>query len=269
MREYGGKLSTYSNLIKYKKSDTLFILGSGQSINNLTSEHFNEIQSWDSIGINGFIRHEFKPTYMSFEWIACPQNQEEIDGNKDVFNILLKEYKKFDSTCFILRPSPVIYPHITNLIDDQLRKVVKQFKNIYWNLFDNIFGSKFDEYANYLFWYRKIGLFNKNDFFPNKDSSLSWTIGFAHKLGYKNVVLCGIDLYGFHFYTNPNQLTEKQFKNSDNQLHLTNDSSAVPVTVPDLVLLWKNKMGLNISVGSEYSLLSGILPKYHYIHLKK
>jgi hypothetical protein len=50
-----------------KKSDTLFVLGSGSSINNLQREHFREISSNVSVGINAWALHEFVPDAYCFE----------------------------------------------------------------------------------------------------------------------------------------------------------------------------------------------------------
>lgn len=262
--EYGGELAIYDKLNKFKKSNTLFVFGSGQSINNLNENQLKEIEKYDSIGINGFLRHKFKPTFLSFEWITCPKNQEEISGNQETFRILLEQEKEFDSTCIILRPSPVVYPHNFNEIDQELRILTKSFRHIYWNLFDNIVGDKINDFSRYLNWYHKIGLTKRKDFFINKDSSLSWSLGFAYKLGYEKIVLCGIDLYGFHFYDNPNKLTLDQFHNANNKLHLTNDPDYVGITVIDIIDFWKKRFGSNLFIGSEFSLLHNKLPPFKY-----
>ncbi len=51
----------------YKKSDTIFILGSGSSVNDLTEENWTVINSHDSIGFNFWLIHEFVPTFYFIE----------------------------------------------------------------------------------------------------------------------------------------------------------------------------------------------------------
>ena len=50
-----------------RKSDTLFILGSGRSINSLQPEHFLEISANVSVGINAWALHDFVPDAYCFE----------------------------------------------------------------------------------------------------------------------------------------------------------------------------------------------------------
>ncbi len=263
-KTYGGTVAEIGEFLKYKKSDTLFILGTGQSINGLTKEHFDEISTFDSIGLNGFISHEFAPNFMSFEWISLCQNQEDIEYNQTMFPLLENKINGFKNTLLILRPSPLIFPPNEENIDNSLKSIIKNFKLVYWNLFDNIPGNNLDEYKQYIHWYSKIGLIRNQTFFPNKDSSLSWTLGFALKMGYKRVVLCGIDLYGDHFYKSKSVLTESNFQQAQHNLHLTNDSKYMGVTTSELVSFWNQSMNMNIYLGTSFSLLEDKIPIYNY-----
>jgi len=53
--------------------DTLYVLGSGSSINKLTSNEFEEIATQRSVGINTWAVHPFVPSFYSFEsvpWVG-------------------------------------------------------------------------------------------------------------------------------------------------------------------------------------------------------
>lgn len=52
-----------ASIIDTRRSDTLFILGRAPNINELDSEHWEEISKHDSIGFNSWTRHEFVPTH--------------------------------------------------------------------------------------------------------------------------------------------------------------------------------------------------------------
>lgn len=45
-----------------KRSNTLYILGCGSSINDVTAQEWQEISNFDSIGVNYFYFHDFVPT---------------------------------------------------------------------------------------------------------------------------------------------------------------------------------------------------------------
>lgn len=65
------KYSRYdlSSIRAFKTSDTIFVLGSGPSLNQLSSENIDMIQKHDSVGINySFLKKEITPTFHQFSW---------------------------------------------------------------------------------------------------------------------------------------------------------------------------------------------------------
>lgn len=56
-----------SSLMKDHSSATLFILGSGPSVNQLSAENLEEIKRGFSIGVNSWILHPFVPSIYAFE----------------------------------------------------------------------------------------------------------------------------------------------------------------------------------------------------------
>src|SRR5690554_5249502 len=66
-RKKGFKIATRDNLITYKNSNILFILGSGPSINEITEDQWTHISACDSIGFNWFLVHSHVPTYYHME----------------------------------------------------------------------------------------------------------------------------------------------------------------------------------------------------------
>ncbi len=55
------------DISRYKQSDTVFILGSGASINALSSADWEKVKKADSIGFNYFLVHDHVPTYYFYE----------------------------------------------------------------------------------------------------------------------------------------------------------------------------------------------------------
>ncbi|MDP2161378.1 MAG: hypothetical protein Q8K02_12915, partial [Flavobacterium sp.] len=60
-----------NELSKVKRSDTIFVLGSSPSINELTEDNWREIARQDSLALNRFCFHEHVPT---FYWLEFPNN---------------------------------------------------------------------------------------------------------------------------------------------------------------------------------------------------
>lgn len=57
-----------------RKSDLLFILGTGSAVNNVSSQEWGIIRKHDSLGFNYFILHDFIPTYFHVEYPRILQN---------------------------------------------------------------------------------------------------------------------------------------------------------------------------------------------------
>ena len=62
-RRAGVPRLTEVDLHTYKRSDTLIVLGSGASINDISPERWKAIARHDSVGFNFWPIHPFVPTY--------------------------------------------------------------------------------------------------------------------------------------------------------------------------------------------------------------
>lgn len=260
-RQFGGVNASLSRLEKYKTSDTLFILAAGQTINNLTQEQLAEIKRHDSIGINGFGYHELVPTYLSFE-LENQHSPVALKMFQGVSKNILNSIDQYKDKAIIFRQY--------KLFDKELERNLKEIfshNNSFWNVYDTIPGKSIEEYLFFLKYYQKTGLLEKDDFFPNKGSSLSWVISFAFKLKYEKIIICGVDLFGDHFYIDKRPLDESQFLEKINKVHLTNKSdNPNQIPVKDLILTWNENFfkpeGVKLFCGNKFSQLSDILPVY-------
>lgn len=260
---YGIGNVSVSKLKTYKTSDTLFILAAGQSINNIEESHFKEISKCDSIGVNGFAHHNFVPTFHSFEL----ENQHSpialemfLETSKNIIR-LKEEYK---NTAIIFRQHKIDNKELESNVEQ-----IMGLGHSYWNIHDQMPGKSLEEYQYYLKAFKKKGLFNEDDFFPNKSSSMSWVVSMAYQLKYKKIIFCGVDLVGDHFYKNNSPLDEAEFDRQKNKRHLTgNLTQKYPVVIQDLIKFWDNEFfrvyDAKVYVSSKYSLLSEILPVYNF-----
>ncbi len=61
------KVYSIDEIRKRKKGDTLFILGSNRSVNEIDDSVWKRINNYDSLGFNHWMYHSFIPTYFSME----------------------------------------------------------------------------------------------------------------------------------------------------------------------------------------------------------
>ncbi len=100
------KLINKEQFLKYKKSDTLVIWGSGSSIKNITQEDFNYLNQFDSIGFNSACEIGIPFTYflvgeMLFNYYRLDnKDKKRYVGNSPIEYI--NKLKKIPKSCFII-----------------------------------------------------------------------------------------------------------------------------------------------------------------------
>lgn len=165
---------TNSELATYKSSETIFILGSGPSLNKLSSEHINLINKHDSFGMSySILKREIIPTYHYFGW-----HRGRYDRWKDVFSPFREIYK---DVIIIMHTkalySRLIHPRFTPLLFpiDPLIYVCKIPEPIILTDERMITNEEFNRSLLYR-------------------GALSFILNIVVKMGYKKIVLLGIDL---------------------------------------------------------------------------
>jgi len=256
IRIYGGEPFVVSKALRSRRKNILFVLGSGQSINNFEQHHWDEIDSYDSIGINDFIRFGFEPTFHSMETEkqSQPVFKERWEAS---FNSIEQILKSNGKTQFIIRPDTANSGLITNIL-----KQLQNQKCLFWSNYHILPGMSRKELALFIKAYNIFGLLQNPWYFLNRGSSLSWVMAFAYKMGYSKVVLCGIDLHGKHFFNTDAKLVTI----SDNKkLHFTADSTHNAVTILDIIKAWQSTYKRNnqeIYVSTRFSLIKDTLKVY-------
>ena len=184
------KLST-SELKLHKSSDTIFILGSGPSLNSLSLEQINHIKKHDSFGINySFFKREIIPTFHHFGWHKGRYHRWKVlfppfsKSYKDVVIMMHTKslysrliHPRFTPSLFPINPIIFLYNIPESIILTEERKIT-------------------DEEFNNSLLYR---------------GSLSLSLDIVVNLGYKNIVLLGVDLdTNEHFwYQNSEMYSDK------------------------------------------------------------
>ncbi|MGR3175994.1 MAG: hypothetical protein ACUZ8N_15560 [Candidatus Scalindua sp.] len=177
-----------SSIRAFKTSDTIFVLGSGPSLNQLSNINIDIIKKHDSIGINySFLKKEITPTFHQFSW------------EKTIFQKYLVErfssYRTSYKDVVILVNSKaarrMAHPRLTPFLFPEDPKYCMYTIPDSITLKDN--RSFYDDDFERTLFYR---------------GTLSLVLDIISKIGYKKIVLLGVDLNtSEHFF---NDLPEMQ-----------------------------------------------------------
>ena len=176
-----------------KDSDTLVVLGSGPSINDLKYDFWERCQQCDTLAINWWLYHNFVPKFWMFnlQWNDKKQLKiwkDRLSGNVD--------YEKVIWMC--ARQKNAVKYH--NAFNSCIRGLFSKESRFY-----------FYEKAHYIDWIHDLAQIFEDCrgridryFVPAKcTDTLICAITFGVQMGYKKIILAGIDLNdSFYFWTN-------------------------------------------------------------------
>jgi len=206
-RKAGLPLLSLVDLRKYKRSDVLFILGTGPSINQISAQHWQAISRHDTLGLNFWLYHQFVPTFYVVE-------SSSYGGPRDTVTRRIKEAAN-------RRASD--YGNTIKIITDLYQPgrqwafdVDPAFRKNLYTAYDLPVPARTEEEFEYGIRY----LLHKGAFDSatrlralfKYGQSLLLLLTFAFRLRYRKVVLCGIDLNtNDHFYDDPELYPEARW----------------------------------------------------------
>ena len=228
-----------------RKSNTLFIFGSGYSINNISSDEWRHFEQHDTLSFNFFMYQD--KVRIDYHLIREIGNQNDLDPAM---------WKPQLSTYADLL-------HNNSLYSQSIFLVQGGWKAINGN---RLLGMKILRKAAKVF--RFHNSYRGNHYLPTSSLSqglvhgagtLTDCINFAYLLGWKKIVLVGVDLYDRRYFW----LGKDEVRNDDpagnNVLHKTTDG------VISCLRNWCNffsKQGVELYVYNPRSLLTEIMPVY-------
>ena len=255
-------------LPKNKVNTTLFILGTGASVNQYKPEQWKIIRDNFSIGINYWVLHDFIPDLFMLEFLdEAPAN------NYD--KILRTRVEEIKSAKILLSGNyldPNLYLRRNNLVP----KLPAQILRNAYLLFDfPVPGDSENGLKKSLNWLYRLGLFNDRvniNYVPQVRATITTAIHLGFKLGFKKIVLCGVDLNNTTYFFSGNEgkyrsqgLTVPD-TGQTGSAHLTDLPlrGAVPVSGGVKIIQQEvaDKLGAQIYVGAKTSALYGDLPVY-------
>lgn len=260
VQEQGGVLASREKLQEFKTSDRLFVLGSGSSVNSLAPSQWDTIGAADSLGFNFFLVHDFIPTYYHMEFTR---------GNHDiVWRALNRKPAEFKKS-----------PFIVNVRHRDASRPMREFRFGEFPMMSvprRFYHVPADSLQSVLRYYNSVPDRESGEFMLHYRGSLTLMISIGVMLGYKEIVLVGIDLVDSqYFYEDrdryPSDTAEEarmyldKIRGDSTSTHLTADPNGFPGVPPiDWFLKLYNSVvlrprGIKLTVASQGSLLRSFL----------
>ncbi len=182
----------------FKKSDTLYVMATGGSINDLPPQAWDDIRRCDSLGINFWLYHEHVPT-----WFSCEVSRTPADAAA-MMKLLAQRMPDYQNTAFLLKD--------IHRLDERYPQWSSEFplstiQHLYTLHTLSVKGRDTASLRRSLRWYRRLGYFNPSETLwgiPMKRATIFLALSFAVMAGYKRIVLCGVDLNNTaYFYDHP------------------------------------------------------------------
>ena len=249
----------YELLKQNKKSDTLFILGSGASINKISNDMWQHIKKNDSLGFNFWILHNHIPNYYMFE--------PPIKSNQELLLKLIrqkaKDYIK-NNTFFIMKD--------VKSLKIKCEKIPKEIRSRFMAApKDDFYGNTRENFIRSIRLARKLNLLKRNVLYSRRASLFS-AIYMGWRLGYKKIVLAGIDLNNTdYFYDDPSKYDQNlvPVNPKRGKIHATARDIETDFRIDELVYMIKEELldkdNVKLFVLNENSLLVEKLPVYKEI----
>lgn len=234
-------------LLERKKSDTVFIFGSGRSINDVTTEEWTGFRDHDVITFNWFIHQDHIPVdYHLVREIAPTDLDPEIWRPKiEEYGRLIQNNPHYRDTVFLIQDGWKA-TNGNRLIGHGLLPhgaQVYRFHNRYQTPDEPPTGS-FEE-----------GL-------AHSSGTLSDCVNFAYLMGWQKIVLVGVDLYDRrYFWLDPDERTLIDEMRNARPDDRHNMADPTVVCLSNWGRLFEEE-GIELMVHNPRSLLAGPLPVY-------
>lgn len=197
-RRHGFRRLEDFDLGALKKSNTAFIMGSGYSLTKISEERWAAIRRHDSFGFNFFLRHDHVPSAFAFEGFY----ERLSPGASDLFARIAWERDRD------YRSVPKLVTGLTPELTATLPKLPPSFREglVYAPIVPSYVRSD-DELRQSIRYHAALGHFSRHSQIARVykyRATLSLFIVLAHRMGYENIVLCGVDLSDRrYFYHDP------------------------------------------------------------------
>ena len=249
-----------------REGETFFILGCGASVNEYTPAQWDQIGANRSLGINYWVYHEFVPDFLMFEMMGNFElGLETIRQREEAFNMTRLIAK--GNYCALNKYDD--YERRMKILPRSIRErtyLVKDFP---------LPGDTDQTFAWTLRWLDRRGFFDVKEgrlWLCQKRASVTMAIILGIKLGFKKIVLCGIDLSNTAYFFDDEVFHAKGYKIADmlqkGKVHETDAEQWGTLRVSDAIVVLQREIcdprGIEITVAAESSGLFPSIPAFNW-----
>lgn len=257
------------------KNKIWFVLGTGDSVNNYKSNYWEKIRNNYSVGINYWALHDFVPNYLMLEFFG---NHDSLLDN--VLALRSNEFRK----CNIVIKGNYLNSNNYKYINSRLNKLPGRLKErMYFSKDFPIPGDNIVDLRKSINLLYSIGFFKKKkklNYLAQSRGTLVASIIMGIKLGFKEIVLCGVDLSNSgNFYMSDHEcytnkgyplpsVYEHNLGGSSNKSHWTDREIDNSIKISDSIKVmeefFRKKLDVKIFVGSNESRLFPGIPLFKW-----
>ena len=193
------------DLSQVKSSDTVFVLGSGSSINGISEQRWDTIGRHDTIALNFWPVHWFIPKIHLFENIYATDDSD------------VERYERlFEAFQSLIRRRGDEYRSVTKIVSELHRLDRKQLilqvpevfrPNLYIGHSAGVVARNENEFIAGLRYLQRQGIFAPGNHIAwhfKYGGSVIAAMSLAVRMNYRRIVLCGVDLgMAEYFYQDP------------------------------------------------------------------
>lgn len=216
------------DLSRVKGSDTLFVLGGAWSINDISEERWRIIGRHDSVGLNFWPVHPFVPRFFAFENMVHETQPAMYEA---LLGLLARRADDYAKTVKIITE---VSPQGSRQTIFELPEGIKE--NLYAGFSIPVVARSEEELCAGIRYMRSVGAFKPSNHIAwlfKYGGSVIAMMTLAARMGYKRIVLCGVDLnkqdYFYHHRERYPECAHWEFV-SRKEAHLT--TRRLPWLVP-------------------------------------
>jgi hypothetical protein len=254
-RRLGVRLYKQLHVSSWRRGRTAFILGSGPSINELTSEQWGVIANGTSIGFNWWTEHPHVPDLYVFENVRERNREALMARSADYATIPLVLKQQLSNF------SPARHRQRISLLEKFPRDMRAR---MYLTSEYVVPGRTEEQLAGAFRLARRSGLLRQraqSQWLLKRTGSLTFLVSLCLRAGFEQIVLCGVDLNrpgSFHAPTAP----------SVGGVHETEDPHQKVLPISRIIATFDREitrpLGVELSVAHPASALAGPLGVYSW-----
>jgi hypothetical protein len=253
-----------------RQSDTLFVLGSGESINDHPAEHWRVVGAHDALGLNFWLLHRFVPSAYLFEWVGrepSAAQQARLAVRQELLRLRAPE---IDGRPLLFRlPAWRSVGARAVSAEDVVDQLGCAGQNLVVTSDLNLPELDAHGVRRTLALLRRLGALTPRPswrYLASARGSVLWAVLYGLRMGYRHIVLCGVDLAGTNYFFDdpaaPDVVAGAPIpvNTQSGPVHKTADPTVPGATMPELLAAVRDELlgpaGVDLRIAHRSSTLA-------------